>query len=169
MCDHSHRGHFCCKPLWGVLLACRLVHLASLFGRVTCMSWSAFDVVGPRQALADSLHEHRNEILRLDCRIYPSTSMKSGLSTKELFKNHVPIRAIMEGQIVALKKRLLQTELEADFDKTELENWRCSDPIVAGTCTMRSGAKMCASRSASWLPTRDSHMGRTPSPSPLDL
>ena len=51
----------------------------------------------------------------------PSTSMKSGLSTKELFKNHVPIRAIMEGQIVALKKRLLQTELEADFDKL---NWR---------------------------------------------
>ena len=91
------------------------------------MSWSAFDVVGPGQALADSLHEHRNEILRLDCRVYPSTSMKSGLSTKELFKNHFPIRAIMEGQIVALKKRLLQTELEADFDKL---NSRTGDDLT---------------------------------------
>ena len=85
--------------------------VASLFGHVTCMSSSALDVVGRAQALADSLHEHSDEISRLDCRIYPSTSMKLGISTKELVKNHVALRAIMEGQIAALKQRLLQTEL----------------------------------------------------------
>ena len=101
--------------------------VASLFERVTCMSSSALVVVGPVQALADSLHEHRNEILRLDCRTYPSTSMKSGISTKELVKNHVAIRAIMEGQIAALKKRLLQTELEAACDKL---NSRTGDALT---------------------------------------
>ena len=36
----------------------------------------------PLQALADSLHVHRNDIVELDYRIYPSTSMKSGISTQ---------------------------------------------------------------------------------------
>ena len=91
------------------------------------MPSSALDVVGPVQALADSLYEHRNEILRLDCRTNPSTSMKSGISTKELVKNHLAIRAIMEGQIAALKKRLLQTELEPAFDKL---NSRTGDALT---------------------------------------
>ena len=78
---------------------------------VTCMPSSARDVVGPVQALADSLHVHLNDKVELDCRIYPSTSMKSGISTKELVKNYVAIRAIVDGQIAASKKRLMQTEL----------------------------------------------------------
>ena len=67
-----------------------------------------------------------------------------GMNTEELVKNHVAIRAIMEGQIAALKKR-------------------------PSTNTMRSGAKMCTSRSESWLLTHGSNMGRGPSRSPLDL
>ena len=53
--------------------------------------------------------------------------MKSGISTYELVGNHVAIRAIMEGQIAALKKRLLQTELEAAFDKL---NSRTGDALT---------------------------------------
>ena len=91
--------------------------VANLIGRVTCRRVHVMSLVLCK-ALADSLHEHRNEILWLDCSIYPSTSIKSGISTKELVKNHVAIRAkSWKDRSRPLKKRLLQTELEAAFDK----------------------------------------------------
>ena len=101
--------------------------VASLCGHVTCMSSIAPDFVGPSQALADSLHEHRSEILRLDCRIYPSTSMKLGISSKRVGEE--PCRnPCHDGRTDRCLEEMLVADRTGGGFSTNY--WRTGDPLT---------------------------------------